>query len=98
MDRHAAKDTGHLDAIADAHHERTGDQAVLLAALLLAEEAGEAVQQTRRFMGRARSTATAADVAAELADVLISAAILARLLDVDLEEAMDSKLSLGIRE
>lgn len=87
-----------LDAIADAHRARTGDEAVLLATLLLAEETGEVVQQTRRFMGRARRTATAADVGAELADVLISAAILARLLDVDLEEGVDAKLSLGIRE
>jgi NTP pyrophosphatase (non-canonical NTP hydrolase) len=86
-----------LDAIADAHRARTGDEAVLLAALLLAEETGEAVQQTRRFMGRARSTATAADVGAELADVVISAAILARHLDVDLGQAVEAKLSLGIR-
>ena len=86
-----------LQAIADAHGARTGDEAVLLAALLLAEETGEAVQQTRRFAGRAPSTATAADVVAELADVVISAAILARLLDVDLGEAVDAKLNLGIR-
>lgn len=86
-----------IDAITDAHKQRNGDEAVLLAALLLAEEAGEAVQQTRRFMGRARRAASATDVAAELADVVISAAILARLLDVDLPEAVDAKLSLGIR-
>lgn len=80
-----------LDAIADAHRERTGAEAVLLAALLLAEESGEAVQQTRRFMGRARSAATAADVGAELADVVVSAAVLARLLDVDLGQAVDEQ-------
>lgn len=48
-------------------------------------------------MGRARSAATAGDVGAELADVVISAAILARLLGVDLSEAVEAKLSLGIR-
>jgi len=46
---------------------------VLLAALLLAEETGEAVQQVRRLIGNARRSATADDVGAELADVLISA-------------------------
>jgi NTP pyrophosphatase (non-canonical NTP hydrolase) len=70
---------------------------LLLAALLLAEETGEAVQQVRRFMGRARKQATALDVAAELADVVISAAILARLLDVDLNRSIDDKLAMGIR-
>lgn len=90
-------DDPRLDAIAQAHAERTGSEAVLLAALLLAEETGEAVQQTRRLLGRARQPATAADVAAELADVVISAALLARLLDVDLGAAVDAKLGLGVR-
>lgn len=91
-------DDPRLDAIADAHQQRTGPaHDVLLAALLLAEEAGEAVQQVRRLLGHARKQATASDVAAELADVVISAAVLARLLDVDLERAVDAKLALGVR-
>lgn len=74
-----------------------GDEAVLVAALLLAEEAGETVQQTRRFMGQGGRSATAEEVGADLSDVVISAAILARLLGVDLSEAVGAKLRLGIR-
>jgi NTP pyrophosphatase (non-canonical NTP hydrolase) len=91
-------DDPRLRAIVDAHRRRTGDaDVVLLSALLLAEEAGEAVQQVRRLMGHARQQATTLDVAAELADVVISAAILARLLDVDLDRAIDEKLAIGVR-
>jgi len=86
-----------LDDIVRAHRDRTGEQSVLVGALLLAEETGEAVQQLRRFAGHARSTATPDDVVAELADVVISAVILARLLDVDLDEAVSRKLELGVR-
>ncbi len=83
--------------IADAHQKRTGEQSLLLAGLLLAEECGEAVQQLRRFTGEARRSATPEDVADELGDVVISAGILARLLDVDLNRHVEAKLDLGVR-
>jgi NTP pyrophosphatase (non-canonical NTP hydrolase) len=86
-----------LREIADASRERTGGQSLLLAGLLLAEESGEAVQQLRRFLGAARSSATAEDVAAELADVAICVGVLARLLDVDLAQHVAAKLDLGVR-
>ncbi len=86
-----------LDNIVRAHRQRTGEQSVLVCGLLLAEETGEAIQQLRRFAGHARSTVTIDDVVAELADVVISASILARLLDVDLDGAVSRKLDLGVR-
>jgi len=51
-----------LDAIAAATRQRDGDAAVTLTGLMLAEEAGEAIQQLRRLLdtpasrrGRTRS-------------------------------------------
>lgn len=76
-------------SIRDLHR----DQAVVLSALVMAEEVGEAVQQIRRQQGLARSPATEQDVAAELADVVIAANITAHLLNTNLADAVDAKLS-----
>ncbi|MCP2337880.1 hypothetical protein [Actinomadura rupiterrae] len=51
-------------------------------ALALAEEAGEFVAAYRRWTGRARRTGTHTDMAAELADVLITAYVTAHVLDL----------------
>lgn len=86
-----------LDEIAQSLRHREGDDALLVTGLMLAEEAGEAVQQLRRHLGRARQSATPSEVGAELADVIIVAAVLARLLDVSLADHVDAKLAEGVR-
>jgi NTP pyrophosphatase (non-canonical NTP hydrolase) len=86
-----------LDEIAAAVWQRDGDQAPLLIGLMLAEETGESVQQLRRLLGHARQTAEPADVGAELADIVITAAVLARLIGVDLSHHIAAKLDEGVR-
>jgi len=90
-------DDERLDAIAQAIRRRDGDCAATLVGLMLAEEVGEAIQQLRRVLGHARQPAGPEDVGAELADVVISAAVLARLLDVDLSPHIEQKLAEGVR-
>ncbi|MFC5186988.1 pyrophosphohydrolase domain-containing protein [Actinomadura harenae] len=53
-------------------------------ALALAEEAGEFLAAYRRWSGRARRAGTLDDVAAELADVLITTYVTARVLGIPL--------------
>lgn len=82
-----------LATIAANARSRHGENAAVLNALVMAEEVGEAIQQVRRQQGLARSSATAQDVAEELADVVIATAVTARLLNIDLSHAVDTKLS-----
>jgi len=65
---------------------------VLLNTLVIAEEAGEAVQKIRRHLGLGRSEASIDEVAEELADVIISTAVTAALLGIDIDQAVDTKL------
>lgn len=53
--------------------------------LCLAEEAGEVVGAYRRYTGQARRTGTVADVAAELADVVITSYVTAHEIGMDLD-------------
>ncbi len=62
--------------------------------LCLAEEAGEFVGAYRRWKGMARRDGTFDDVAAELADVVISAYICGDALDIDLDHAIEEKLKI----
>lgn len=86
-----------LDEIALAASERGREHAPLLTGLMLAEETGEAIQKLRRYLGHARQRAAPDDVAAELADVVITAAVLARLLRTDLAQHVADKLAEGVR-
>lgn len=61
-------------------------------ALCLAEEAGEAVGAYRRWSGQARRTGTHEELMAEIADVVISAYVLANYIDGDLDFAISNKL------
>lgn len=70
-------DDSRLDDIATAARQRDGDSVTTLIGLMLADEVGEAAQQLRRLLGHARQPARPDDVAAELADVVITAAVLA---------------------
>lgn len=82
-----------LQAIAEKVGCKFGDTAVIAQTLVLAEEAGEAVQQVRRYKGWARQPASRDDLREEFADVFITVAVLALLADVDLAEAVDRKLT-----
>jgi NTP pyrophosphatase (non-canonical NTP hydrolase) len=86
-----------IETIAQATRARAGSSAVLETALMLAEESGEAIQQLRRHLGLARRSATVDEVGAELADVAIVACVLSRLLGIDLDQAVSTKLDEGIR-
>jgi NTP pyrophosphatase (non-canonical NTP hydrolase) len=59
--------------------------------LALAEEVGELVGAYRRWAGMARRTGPWSDVVAELADVAISAYVLAATLGIDLDAACQRK-------
>jgi len=60
-------------------------------ALALAEEVGEFAGAYRRAAGHARRTGDWSDVAAELADVLITAWVAAAVLGIDLDTAWRTK-------
>jgi phosphoribosyl-ATP pyrophosphohydrolase len=61
--------------------------------LNVAEEAGEFTGAFRRWSGNARRKGTLAEVAEELADVVIAAFVAAAHLDVDLDDAIAAKWS-----
>lgn len=62
-------------------------------ALCVAEEAGELVGAYRRWAGKARRRGTLGELAGEIADVLITTAVFAELAGIDLDEAVESKLT-----
>jgi NTP pyrophosphatase (non-canonical NTP hydrolase) len=59
--------------------------------LALAEEAGEFTAAYRRWAGMARRAGTWDDVLAELADVVITAHVTARVLGIDLDAVWRAK-------
>ena len=85
-----------IEKIAEAARTRSGKSALIETGLMLAEETGEVVQQLRRHVGLARREATAEQVGAELADVAIVVGVLSRLLDLDLDRLVSTKLDEGI--
>lgn len=70
----------------------TYDEAVLVNALCVTEEAGEAAKEIRRHMGFGRGVSPITSVAEELADVIISAWVTAEMLNIDLWWAVERKL------
>lgn len=72
----------------------TDENATDVQALCVAEEAGELVGAYRRYTGRARRVGSREEVEHEIADVLIVTAVLAHLLDVDIDKAVASKLDI----
>jgi NTP pyrophosphatase (non-canonical NTP hydrolase) len=72
--------------------EITDNNAADTQALCVAEEAGELIGAYRRWTGRARRNGMLDEVRAEVADVLITTAIFAEMLGIDLEEAIQRKL------
>ncbi len=75
--------------LANGFDEETLDQQQVLC---LAEETGEFVGAYRRWKGMARRSGPFSDVEAELADVVITAFVVADRLGVDLDAAVAQKL------
>lgn len=85
-------DDERLHQITENHQKREGSDSVITNALCMAEEVGEAIQQIRRYLGHARRSATLEQVGEEMADVVISTAVTANLMGVDLAAHIDAKL------
>jgi hypothetical protein len=79
-------------ALADGLRERDGDDCLTDTALRLAETSGESVKTLRRAMSQGQGLKTYHDTGAQLAEVVIAAAILARQLGVDLDQQIEAKL------
>lgn len=83
-----------IDAWLDMAREQGGlPKSPHLQVIALVEEAGEFAGAYRRWTGAARRSGTFADVADELADVVICANTTARRLGIDLDAAVESKLA-----
>lgn len=81
-------------SIAEKVALKFGDHAVMYQAVVVAEECGEALKEVRRYKGHGRTGSTRGLVASELADIVIATDVLARLMDIDLEEEIEFKLKL----
>ena len=79
-------------ALADGLRERDGEDSLTDTALRLVESSGDSVKSLRRAMSQGLGYSAPDDVGEQLADVVITAAILARQLGVDLEKQIESKL------
>ena len=79
-------------ALADGLRDRDGEDALTDTALRLAESSGESLKCLRRAMSQGLGFQPPNDVGDQLAEVVISAAILARQLGVDLEQQIEGKL------
>jgi NTP pyrophosphatase (non-canonical NTP hydrolase) len=79
-------------ALADGLRERDGDDSLTDTALRLVESSGDSVKSLRRAMSQGWGYSAPDDVGEQLADVVITAAILARQLGVDLDKQIESKL------
>jgi NTP pyrophosphatase (non-canonical NTP hydrolase) len=71
----------------------TDENALDVTALSVAEEAGELIGAYRRWSGHARRSGTLAELAAEVADVLIVTSIFAELAGIDVNEAVRAKVA-----
>lgn len=65
-----------------------------LTVISLGEEAGELLGAYRRYSGRARRNGSLEEVRLEMADVLLNLAILADVLGIDIEAALQDKLKI----
>ena len=63
-------------------------------ALCVAEEAGEMVGAYRRYTGRARRLGTRKELEHEIADVLITTAVFADIMGIDIDQALGDKLNI----
>jgi NTP pyrophosphatase (non-canonical NTP hydrolase) len=79
-------------ALADGLRDRDGEDALTDTALRIAESSGESLKCLRRAIGEGLGFQPSNDVGDQLAEVVISAAILARQLGVDLDQQIEGKL------
>jgi NTP pyrophosphatase (non-canonical NTP hydrolase) len=79
-------------ALADGLRERDGEDCLTDTALRLVEGSGESVKALRLAISQGLGFKTKDDVGAQLAEVVIAAAILARQLGVDLDKRIEAKL------
>lgn len=71
----------------------TDENALDVQALCVAEEAGELVGAYRRWAGKARRAGSLNEVAKEIADVIIVAALFAEMLGINVDDALAIKLT-----
>lgn len=70
------------------------DRAIAWQGIVLAEEVGEFLQELRGYKGHSRHEVdNRSALTAELADVVITPAVMAALLGIDLNEAVNVKLA-----
>ena len=77
--------------------EFAGQDLNVMQALALAEEAGEFVGAFRRWYGMARRHGPFSDVELELADVVITSHVVARILGIDLHDAVARKMEIVLK-
>ena len=81
-----------IAALADGLRQRDGVESLTDTGLRLAEASGEAVHRLRRALNSGLERQSSVEVGEQLAEVTIAAAILARQLGLDLDQAIESKL------
>lgn len=79
-------------ALADGLRDRDGEDALTDTGLRLAESSGESLKCLRRAMNQGFGFRPPDDVGDQLAELMISAAILARQLGIDLDHQIEAKL------
>ena len=79
-------------ALADGRRHRDGEESLTATAMLLAEGAGESLKLLRQHVANRRAQASPNEVAEQLGDVVIAAAVLARQLGVALDQVIETKL------
>lgn len=79
-------------ALADGLRDRDREDALTDTGLRLAESSGESLKCLRQAMNQGLGFRAPADVGDQIAEVVISAAILARQLGIDLDQQIEAKL------
>jgi NTP pyrophosphatase (non-canonical NTP hydrolase) len=79
-------------ALADGRRQRDGDESLTATAMLLAEGSGESLKKLRQHLAGQRTKSSAYEVAQQLGDVVIAAAILARQLGMPLDQVIETRL------
>ena len=79
-------------ALADGRRQRDGEESLTASAMLLAEGSGESLKRLRQHLAHQAAQAPAYEVADQLGEVVIAAAVLARQLRVPLDQVIETKL------
>jgi NTP pyrophosphatase (non-canonical NTP hydrolase) len=79
-------------ALADGRRQRDGEESLTASAMLLAEGSGESLKRLRQHLADQGARASAYEVADQLGEVVIAAAVLARQLGMSLDRVIETKL------